>query len=124
MSLQNLVDLAGSERMHDEDMVDETSFINKSLFVLSDVIHKLAEQKHHIPFRNSKLTRLLSNSLGSNSFTLMICTISPAAMNFYQSLSTLRFASRAKTVQQSPILNSSSKKNETYSSYKNASKSA
>ena len=56
----------------------------------------------HIPYRDSKLTRFLSNSLGGNSKTAIICTVSPAAMNFYQSLSTLRFASRAKKINNVP----------------------
>ncbi|KAL4438108.1 hypothetical protein ABPG74_016887 [Tetrahymena malaccensis] len=107
----NLVDLAGSERLHEEDSKsgnnEETGFINKSLFVLSNVINKLAEGKSnkYIPFRDSKLTRFLSNALGGNSMTAIICTISPAAMNFYQTLSTLRFATRAKKVYTTPVVN-------------------
>ena len=67
--------------------------------MLSNVINKLAEgKKAHIPYRDSKLTRYLQNSLGGNSYTTIICTISPASMNFYQTLSTLRFAQRAKKV--------------------------
>lgn len=83
-SLLNLVDLAGSERLTDSkhDNVTETGSINKSLFLLSNVISKLAENQQHIPYRDSKLTRLLENSLGGNSQTLIICCISPALMNF------------------------------------------
>jgi hypothetical protein len=72
--------------------------------MLTNVINKLAEnssssnKKVYIPYRDSKLTRLLSQSLGGNSLTTIICTISPATMNFYQTLSTLRFATRAKSV--------------------------
>ena len=56
----SLVDLAGSERLQDEESSDETGYINKSLFVLSNVINKLAEgKKAHIPYRDSKLTRYL-----------------------------------------------------------------
>ncbi|CAD8087107.1 unnamed protein product [Paramecium primaurelia] len=99
-STLSLIDLAGSERLNEEDASDETAYINKSLFVLSNVINKLAEgKKSHIPYRDSKLTRYLQNSLGGNSYTTIICTLSPASMNFYQTLSTLRFAQRAKKVE-------------------------
>ena len=102
-SYLNLVDLAGSERIHDYDqkseLFTETGHINKSLFVLANVINKLAEGKTgYIPYRDSKLTRLLSQSLGGNALTSIICTISPAALNYYQTLSTLRFATRAKII--------------------------
>lgn len=77
----------------------ETGFINKSLFVLTNVINKLAEGKNtFIPYRDSKLTRLLSQSLGGNALTRIICTVSPAAMNYNQTLSTLRFGTRAKRI--------------------------
>ncbi|CDW87540.1 kinesin motor domain containing protein [Stylonychia lemnae] len=109
-SMLNLVDLAGSERLNDfeqkSDTLGETGYINKSLFVLSNVINKLAEGKSgHIPYRDSKLTRILQMALGGNSLTAIICTISPAAINYYQSLSTLRFATRAKTVKNKPTVN-------------------
>lgn len=57
----------------------------------------------YIPFRDSKLTRILAHSLGGQTPTAIICTISPANMNFYQTLSTLRFADRAKSVQRSVL---------------------
>ena len=107
----NLVDLAGSERLGEfetraPDQLGETGHINKSLFVLANVINKLAEgRSQHIPYRDSKLTRILSQALGGNSLTAIVCTISPAAMNFHQSLSTLRFATRAKTVHNLPEIN-------------------
>eukprot|EP00347_Sterkiella_histriomuscorum_P016506 403352920 len=109
-SMLNLVDLAGSERLNDfeskSDTLGETGYINKSLFILSNVINKLAEGKSgHIPYRDSKLTRILQMALGGNSLTAIICTISPAAINYYQSLSTLRFATRAKTVKNKPCVN-------------------
>ena len=96
-STLNLVDLAGSERLYDidlkQDIQDETAHINKSLFTLSLVINKLAEgNASHIPYRDSKLTRILQNSLGGNSLTAIICTISPASINFFQTLGTLKFA--------------------------------
>jgi centromeric protein E len=106
----NLIDLAGSERLnefeHRRETLGETGHINKSLFILSNVINKLAEWKHtHIPYRDSKLTRILSMALGGNSLTAIICTISPASINHYQTLSTLRFATRAKSVKNKPIIN-------------------
>ena len=107
----NLVDLAGSERLNEFDsknltQVGEAGYINKSLFVLAHVVNKLAEGKtKHIPYRDSKLTRILSMALGGNSLASIICTISPAAMNYQQTLSTLRFASRAKTVHNTPHIN-------------------
>ena len=109
-SMLNLVDLAGSERLnefeHKKDTLGETGHINKSLFILANVINKLAEGKRqHIPYRDSKLTRILSQALGGNSLTAIIATISPASMNYYQTLSTLRFATRAKTVKNKPHIN-------------------
>ena len=107
-SCLNLVDLAGSERINEKENkkknIGETGYINKSLFMLTNVINKLAEnssslnKKIYIPYRDSKLTRLLSQSLGGNSLTTIICNISPATMNYYQTLSTLRFATRAKCI--------------------------
>jgi hypothetical protein len=102
-SCLNLVDLAGSERLTDYDTkteaFGETGHINKSLFVLANVVNKLSEGKNtYIPYRDSKLTRVLSQALGGNSLTAVICTVSPAALNYYQTLSTLRFATRAKIV--------------------------
>jgi len=102
-SCLNLVDLAGSERLTDYDTKSEafgeTGHINKSLFVLANVVNKLSEGKNtYIPYRDSKLTRVLSQALGGNSLTAVICTVSPAALNYYQTLSTLRFATRAKIV--------------------------
>lgn len=103
VSQLNLVDLAGSERVSKTEAtgarLKEGAAINKSLLVLGTVINKLAEgHKGHIPFRDSKLTRLLSNSLGGNAKTAVICTLSPAQRNFEESKSTLHFASRAKTI--------------------------
>lgn len=107
-STLNLVDLAGSERLNEfdtkSDIQGETQYINKSLFTLSLVINKLAESKSsHIPYRDSKLTRILQHALGGNSKTAIICTISPASINFYQTLSTLRFASRASAIKNVPM---------------------
>lgn len=104
VSTLNLVDLAGSERAAKSgtsgQSLKEGSFINKSLLTLGTVISNLSEGKtgQHIPYRNSKLTRLLATALGGNARTAMITCISPASGNVMESLSTLRFASRAKRI--------------------------
>jgi hypothetical protein len=103
-STLNLVDLAGSERSNKAgtsgQSLKEGSYINKSLLTLGTVIANLSEDKPaaHIPYRNSKLTRLLASALGGNAKTCMVACISPARSNAHESLSTLRFASRAKRV--------------------------
>ncbi|KAF5278985.1 hypothetical protein FQA39_LY05663 [Lamprigera yunnana] len=106
----NLVDLAGSERLKRTqatgDCLKEATNINQSLFVLSNVISALVEEKsNHIPYRNSKLTRLLQDSLGGNSKTAMIATISPCSTDYEESLGTLRYASRAKLIRNHVHLN-------------------
>ena len=99
-----MVDLAGSERANKSgtsgQSLKEGSFINKSLLTLGTVISSLSEGKStsHIPYRDSKLTRLLSSALGGNSQTCLITCISPATGNISESLSTLRFATRAKRI--------------------------
>ena len=104
ISTLNLVDLAGSERSNKSgttgQSLKEGSFINKSLLTLGTVISNLSEGKsgQHIPYRNSKLTRLLASALGGNARTVMITCISPASGNTVESLSTLRFAGRAKKI--------------------------
>jgi len=103
-SILNIVDLAGSERLSQSgsSSVGETSHINKSLFVLTNVVYKLSEQKKgaqaFVPFRDSKLTKLLRSALGGNSLTAIICTTSPNQEHIGLTLSTLRFASRAKAI--------------------------
>ncbi|XP_071101141.1 uncharacterized protein [Haliotis cracherodii] len=102
----NFVDLAGSEKAADNsgERFREGCAINRSLLTLSQVISKLSEgDSAYIGYRDSKLTRILQNALGGNSNTLIICTIAPASMD--ESHSTLRFASRAKTIKNKPILN-------------------
>ena len=100
----NLVDLAGSERADKTgatgDTLKQGAAINKSLSALGNVINALAESKgkSHIPYRDSKLTRLLQHSLGGNSLTVMIAAVSPADDNFDESLSTLQYANRAKSI--------------------------
>ena len=73
---------------------------------LGNVISALVDGKtHHIPYRDSKLTRLLQDSLGGNTKTIMIAAISPASDNYEETLSTLRYASRAKFIQNKPTIN-------------------
>ena len=107
----NLVDLAGSERTRitgaTGKQLEESKKINKSLSALGNVINALTDSKErkHIPYRDSKLTRLLENSLGGNCKTTMIATISPAQCSFNETLSTLNFAKRAKNIKNRPIVN-------------------
>ncbi|KAH8379589.1 hypothetical protein KR009_005913 [Drosophila setifemur] len=104
MGKLQLVDLAGSERQAKTQAsgqrLKEATKINLSLSVLGNVISALVDGKStHIPYRNSKLTRLLQDSLGGNSKTVMCATISPADSNYMETISTLRYASRAKNIQ-------------------------
>ncbi|EER10798.1 kinesin heavy chain, putative [Perkinsus marinus ATCC 50983] len=112
----NLVDLAGSERVRltgaTGTRLEESKKINQSLSALGNVIAALTEAsqvggggRSHIPYRDSKLTRLLEDSLGGNCITVMIAMISPAAEAFGESLSTLKFANRARSVRNTPVLN-------------------
>lgn len=105
----NLIDLAGSERQNKTgataERLKEASKINKSLSSLGNVISALAENSPHIPYRDSKLTRLLQDSLGGNSKTIMIANIGPASYNYDETLTTLRYAHRAKTIQNLPVVN-------------------
>ncbi|VDP61309.1 unnamed protein product [Schistosoma curassoni] len=101
-SVINLVDLAGSERAESTgatgDRLKEGAKINRSLSALGNVISALAENKKVIPYRDSILTKLLQNALGGNSKTVMIAAISPADINYDETLSTLRYADRAKQI--------------------------
>lgn len=99
----NLVDLAGSERADKTGakgaQLKEGANINKSLMMLGRCIQMLSSgSKGHVPFRNSKLTRLLSTSLGGNAKTAIMCAFSPASRNRGETISTMQFASRAKTI--------------------------
>ena len=106
----NLVDLAGSERSSKTNAVGATLQegikINLSLSALGNVISALVDGKgKHIPYRDSKLTRLLEDSLGGNTKTVMIAAISPADYNYEETLTTLRYAARAKTIKNKPKIN-------------------
>ena len=105
--------MAGSERLSissdTEETEKETKFINKSLFYLTKVIQLLSlgnpyppAYLSHIPFRDSKLTRILSDALGGNCLTVLIANISPLLQDSVQTISTLKFASRAKIVRTQP----------------------
>ncbi|CAO2604044.1 Kinesin-like protein KIF3C [Lemmus lemmus] len=106
----NLVDLAGSERQNKAggsgERPKEASKINLSLSALGNVIAALAGNRStHIPYRDSKLTRLLQDSLGGNAKTIMVATLGPASHSYDESLSTLRFANRAKNIKNKPRVN-------------------
>ncbi|CAG8439295.1 10374_t:CDS:10 [Funneliformis mosseae] len=100
LSVLNLIDLAGSEKATTSaDRRKEGAYINKSLLTLGTVISKLTDSNGgHIPFRDSKLTRILQNSLSGNARVSVICTISPSAINIEESQNTLKFAARVKKV--------------------------
>jgi len=99
----HLIDLAGSERISrtgaQGDRLKEAQNINKSLSALGDVIQALQQRNAHIPYRNSKLTRLLEDSLGSSSKCIMVVNVSPAAENVPETKCSLEFASRARKVE-------------------------
>ncbi|CAN0210254.1 unnamed protein product [Ascophyllum nodosum] len=109
----NLVDLAGSERQKDTqasgERLKEASNINKSLSTLGQVINALVEKSagrfRHVHYRDSKLTFLLRDSLGGNSKTMLVAAVSPADQNFGETLSTLKFAQRAKMIKNQAIKN-------------------
>lgn len=106
----NMVDLAGSERQSKTGAkgkrLKEAAKINLSLSALGNVISALVDRKStHIPYRDSKLTRLLQDSLGGNAKTVMIATVGPSHRNHDESLATLRYASRAKNIKNKPRIN-------------------
>ncbi|KAF2072113.1 hypothetical protein CYY_006558 [Polysphondylium violaceum] len=108
-SCLNLIDLAGSEKASDGLNAirnKEGAYINKSLLTLGTVISKLSEKANgHVPFRDSKLTRILQNSLSGNSRVAIICTITLASNNFEETHNTLKFASRAKQITNNAKIN-------------------
>ena len=110
VSKLHLVDLAGSERAKATGATGsrlmEGASINKSLAALGNVVNSLtSKNKSHVPYRDSKLTRLLQDSLGGNAYTLMICCVSPASMNSAETLSSLRFAERTKKIKNRATIN-------------------
>ncbi|KAK9815081.1 hypothetical protein WJX73_007163 [Symbiochloris irregularis] len=111
----SFVDLAGSERVKDThttgEMLKETTSINRSLFTLGKVISALAEREAggpsavpHIPYRDSKLTKLLMDSLGGSALALMVACVSPASNSADETLSTLSYAARAKNIRNQPVV--------------------
>lgn len=105
-----LVDLAGSEKVKktraEGKLLEEAKNINKSLSALGNVINALTDGKStHVPYRDSKLTRLLQDSLGGNSRTSLIINCSCSSYNEFETLSTLRFGVRAKNIKNKPIVN-------------------
>lgn len=113
-SVINLVDLAGSERADSTgatgDRLKEGANINKSLSSLGNVISALADlsmgkKKVLVPYRDSVLTKLLQNALGGNSKTVMIAALSPADINYDETLGTLRYADRAKKIKNKAVVN-------------------
>ncbi|XP_078336367.1 uncharacterized protein LOC111133229 isoform X4 [Crassostrea virginica] len=105
------VDLAGSEKVKDSEssdqMLKESNNINRSLLVLGNCISSLGDPKKrqgHIPYRDSKLTKLLADSLGGNGVTLMIACVTPSSHHVHETINTLRYASRAKKIKTKPIV--------------------
>lgn len=108
----HFVDLAGSERAKKTgatgNTLKEGININKGLLCLGNVISALTDEKNKsqfVPYRDSKLTRILQDSLGGNSRTSMIACVSPAEFNFDESLNTLKYASRARNIKNKPVVN-------------------
>ncbi|KAJ9459471.1 Kinesin-like protein [Diplonema papillatum] len=110
----NIVDLAGSEKVRQTgatgQRLEESKYINKSLSHLGNVIAALTSKdpghlRQHVPYRDSKLTRILEDSLGGNCKTTMIATISPAPESYTESLSTLKYANRAKNIKNEAVVN-------------------
>ncbi|KAB5548625.1 hypothetical protein PHYPO_G00057750 [Pangasianodon hypophthalmus] len=112
VSKLHLVDLAGSERQKktkaEGDRLKEGISINRGLLSLGNVISALGDESKKgtfVPYRDSKLTRLLQDSLGGNSHTLMIACVSPADSNIEETINTLRYADRARKIKNKPVLN-------------------
>ncbi|CAJ0651106.1 5467_t:CDS:2 [Entrophospora sp. SA101] len=110
----HFVDLAGSERLKRTSAISERAkegiSINSGLLALGNVISALGDTnkaKHttHIPYRDSKLTRLLQDSLGGNAQTLMIACVSPTAFNIHETHNTIKYANRARNIKNTVSLN-------------------
>ena len=114
-SMINIVDLAGSEKSTQAgttgDRLAEGNAINKSLSCLGNVIEVLADHamgknmKRVVPYRDSALTRMLQDAIGGNSATIMVCAIRPGHTYYEETLSTLRYADRAKKIKNKPVVN-------------------
>ncbi|GAM24669.1 hypothetical protein SAMD00019534_078440 [Acytostelium subglobosum LB1] len=111
----NLVDLAGSENAQKSgtsERLREAAVINQSLLTLGRVITALtSEGQGHIPYRDSKLTRLLQDSLGGKTKTSIIATVSPSALNLEETVNTLDYALKAKSIKNTPTINQRMSKN-------------
>lgn len=101
----SLIDLAGSERAATTNnkgiRLVEGANINRSLLALANCINRLADRhakRHHVPYRDSKLTRILKDSFGGNSKTVMITNVSPSSAQYEETLNTLKYANRAKNI--------------------------
>ncbi|XP_037082971.1 kinesin-like protein KIN-14I [Pollicipes pollicipes] len=109
----SLLDLAGSERVAKSgataDQLKEANAINRSLSALADVISSLAAEQSFIPYRNSKLTMLMQDSLGGNAKTLMFVNISPGIYNIDETMVSLMYASRVKQITNSAARNAENK---------------
>ncbi|MBN3293958.1 KIF27 protein, partial [Polypterus senegalus] len=108
----HFVDLAGSERVtktgNTGERFKESVQINSGLLALGNVISALGDPRRksqHVPYRDSKITRILKDSLGGNAKTLMIACISPSSFNFDESLNSLKYANRARSIRNKPIVN-------------------
>ncbi|XP_061102920.1 kinesin-like protein KIFC3 [Conger conger] len=116
----NLVDLAGSERIAksgaEGSRLREAQCINKSLSALGDVIHALRSKQPHVPFRNSRLTYLLQDSLNGDSKTLMMVQVSPMDSNVSESVCSLKFAQRVRSVELGPTSRKQAENSSTSSS--------
>ncbi|KAI8477310.1 MAG: hypothetical protein J3K34DRAFT_515962 [Monoraphidium minutum] len=112
----HLVDLAGSERVGWQGVQGarllEACSINQGLLALGNVIEALADKRKHVPYRDHVLTRLLRNALGGNSRTSMVACVSPADACLHDTLSTMRYASRARTITNTPVVNSARRRAE------------
>ncbi|GAX84369.1 hypothetical protein CEUSTIGMA_g11791.t1 [Chlamydomonas eustigma] len=106
----NFVDLAGSERWNTKldmavERINELTSINSSLSALGAVVAALSDGRQHVPYRSSKLTHLLQDSLGGNCKTTLIATVSPSGDAFEETVSTLKFADRASNIGNNPVVN-------------------
>ena len=109
MGKLSLVDLAGSERQDktgaEGEQLKEAQSINMSLSALGDVISALSTNEAFVPYRNNKLTQLMSDSLGGNAKTALIAAVSPSEADHDETLSTLRFADRMQRVETAAVVN-------------------